>query len=144
MLKAPRLKNVMTPFPHTVDIEAPILQVREFMREHRIRHLPVTRDGALVGIITDRDIKLMLGPDFDFPDESTLTAGDAYQPDAYVVDIDTRLDAVLLDMAERRIGSALITRKDRMAGVLTVTDVCRAFGEHLREFYPEEGDGEAA
>ncbi len=143
MLKGPRLKNIMTPFPHTVDIAAPIHQVREFMREHRIRHLPVTKDGELAGILTDRDIKLMLGPDFDYPDESTLTAGDVCQPDAYVVDINTRLDTVLLEMAERRIGSALVTRNGKMAGVLTVTDVCRAFGELLREFYPDEGHGAA-
>ena len=132
----------MTPFPHTVDIGAPISQVRAFLQEHRIRHLPVTEEGALAGIITDRDIKLILGPDFDYPDADTLTARDVYQPDVFVVDINTRLDAVLTEMAERRIGSALVTRKGRMAGVMTVTDVCRAFAEHLREFYP--GDDDAA
>ena len=59
-------------------------------------------------------------------------------------DIDTRLDVVLTEMADRHIGSALVTRKGRMAGVLTVTDVCRTFSEYLREFYPDDGGGEAA
>ncbi len=143
MLEPPRLKSVMTPFPYTVDIGAPIAEVREFMREKQIRHLPVTEEGQLAGIVTDRDIKLILGPDFEYPPERELTARDVYQPEVYVVDIDTRLDAVLIEMAERRIGSALVTRQGRIAGVLTVTDVCRAFGEHLKEMYPG-GDDEAA
>jgi CBS domain-containing protein len=39
------------------------------MREHRFRHLPVMSGGEIVGVLTDRDIKLVLGPDFGSPDE---------------------------------------------------------------------------
>ena len=144
MQSIPRLKTVMTPFPHTVDIAAPLAEVRSFMREHHIRHLPVMEEGQLAGIVTDRDIKLLLGPDFDFPDESELTARDAYQPEVYVVDINSRLDDVLLDMAGQRIGSALVTRKGQIAGVLTVTDVCRAFGEYLKALHPDDSGDTAA
>lgn len=144
MARPPKLKSVMTPFPHTVDIQAPIDEVRTFMQERQIRHLPVTEEGQLAGIVTDRDIKLVLGPDFDYPSARELTARDVYQPEAYVVDIDTRLDAVLEEMSERRIGSALVTRKGRLAGLLTVTDVCRAFAEHLRKWYPDDGGDAAA
>jgi len=38
----------------------------------------------------------------------------------------------LIEMAERRIGSAIVTRKGEIAGLFTATDACRCFAEHLR------------
>lgn len=38
-----------------------------------MRHLPVTRDHELKGIITDRDIKLLLGPELDYPNPREMT-----------------------------------------------------------------------
>lgn len=140
----PPIKSVMTPFPHSVDIRAPIHQARLFMREHGIRHLPVMEDGHLVGIVTDRDIKLVLGPDFAYPEESELTVRDAYLADLYVVELDEPLDNVLNAMAERHIGSAIVTRNGKLAGVFTVTDVCRTFAEYLRDQFHPHGGNDAA
>lgn len=77
MKRAPQLKNVMTPFPHAVDADAPIDDAVQFMRQHKIRHLPVTTKGALKSVVTDRDIKLVLGPDFAYPDGRELKVRDA-------------------------------------------------------------------
>ena len=121
----------MTPFPHSVDINAPVAEAREFMRKHAVRHLPVTKAGALAGIVTDRDIKLMLGPDFAYPDESELCVGDVYDDDAYSVDVSCPLDEVLLTMVERHIGSVLVTKHGKLAGIFTNVDACRSFGEYL-------------
>jgi len=45
----------------TVRRETPVLEARDLMVKERIRHLLVTdTGGALVGIITDRDIRLNL------------------------------------------------------------------------------------
>ena len=100
MIAAPKLKNVMTPFPYSVDAEAPIEQAIEFMREHKIRHLPVMLKGVLTSLVTDRDIKLVLGPDFAYP--RNLKVRDAMVKECYVVDIKTPLRAVLRHMAELR------------------------------------------
>jgi CBS domain-containing protein len=133
MKKIPAVKTVMTSFPHSVDIDAPLQEARAFMQAHGIRHLPVTVGRDLAGVVTDRDIKLMLGPDFDYPPERELTVRDAFVGDAYVVDLNEPLDNVLINMAERHIGSAIVVRKGRLAGVFTVTDACRAFCEFLRK-----------
>lgn len=145
--RMPTVKSVMTPFPHAVALDAPLSAAREFLSAHRIRHLPVVDGERLVGIVTDRDIKLLLGPDFDYPPESELSVRDAYVENAYVVDLNEPLDGVLATMAERRLGSAVVTRKEKLAGVLTATDVCRAFARFLRETYPTAatgGPGDAA
>ena len=131
MKRKPTLAASMTPFPHSVDINAPIDEAQQFMREHRIRHLPVTDEGVLIGVVTDRDIKLLLGPDFAYPEPQSLKVSDAMAEDAYVVDLKTPLAVVLENMASRRLGSALVTRKGKLAGVFTSTDACRAFASYL-------------
>ena len=101
------------------------------MREHHFRHLPVTDAGAIVGVLTDRDIKLVLGPDFDYPNEKQLTVRDAYVERPCVVPASTPVASVARTMAENRIGSALVTKHDKLVGIFTVTDACRALAEVL-------------
>ena len=55
MRPIPAVKTVMTPFPYSVHPDAPVAEARALMRRHGIRHLPVLRDHALVGIITEAD-----------------------------------------------------------------------------------------
>lgn len=142
-MRAPQLKNVMTPFPYSVDVDAPVDEAERFMREHKIRHLPVMAKGVLKGVVSDRDIKLMLGPDFAYPNPRELKVGNVMIEDCYVVDLATPLRTVLRHMAEHRLGSALVTRRGKLAGVFTSTDACRAFADHLEGFPPPEEDDAA-
>lgn len=140
MKHTPQLKLLMTPFPYSIDLAADADSALELMQEHDVRHLPVTDNHKLVGIISDRDIKsLRAGKQRGDPGYNPGVR-DMYIHDAYIVDINEPLDTVLLHMAERHIGSALVTRKGNLAGVFTSTDACRGFGEHLRELFPH-GDG---
>jgi CBS domain-containing protein len=140
----PKLKNVMTPFPYSVDAEAPIEAAVEFMRRHNIRHLPVTTKGALTSLVSDRDIKLVLGPDFAYPSDRELKVRDAMVKDCYVVDLATPLAAVLRHMAIHRIGSALVTRRGKLAGVFTTNDACRAFADYLEDVATTDADDDDA
>ena len=54
-LRSPQILAFMTPFPYSIDIEAPLGEAHAFLRERQIRHLPVTRGGKLVGIFTTTD-----------------------------------------------------------------------------------------
>jgi hypothetical protein len=40
-------------------------------------------------------------------------------------------------MADRHIGAALVTRKGQLAGIFTLVDACRTFGEWLEPGAPE-------
>jgi acetoin utilization protein AcuB len=140
MVHEPHMKSVMTPFPYSVGLNAPLLDARKLMLEHRVRHLPVTQGHELKGIITDRDIKLLLGPEMDYPNPRDLTVEDGYVAEAYVVDINAPLSDVVLEMAKRHIGAALVTGHGRLAGIFTTSDACRALGEWLRERFPRGTD----
>lgn len=133
----------MTSLPLSIGVDARVHEARELMAEHEIRHLPVTEDGRLVGVISQRDIALVLDPALDVPFHEELRVGTICSLDAYVVEPDTPLDAVVAEMARRRIGSALVARRGRLLGILTATDACRLLAEalHGRPLGPPDGLG---
>src|SRR5215469_7543408 len=131
MKRHPQIVAFMTPFPYSIDVDAPLEDARDLMRKHVFRHLPVTSNGRLVGILTDRDIKLVLGPDFGSPNEHELRVRDAYVERPCVVPASASVAAVARTMADQRIGSALVTKDDKLVGIFTVTDACRALAQVL-------------
>lgn len=131
MKRRPQIVAFMTPFPYSIDVDAPLKDAHKLMHEHHFRHLPVTRAGDIVGVLTDRDIKLVLGPDFDYPNESELRVRDAYVERPCVVNASTPVAIVARTMAENHIGSAIVTKNDKLVGIFTVTDACRALAEVL-------------
>lgn len=131
MKPVPRIKSVMTPFPYAIAADAPLAEAQAFMRKEKIRHLPVVEDGQPTGMISDRDIKLLLGPELGNPRPDELSVRDAMVEHAFVVDLETPLDSVAAYMAEHRCGSAVVTRKGKLAGIFTVTDACRVLAELL-------------
>ena len=51
------VSTIMTPAPLvTIDPDASTTAAARLMQEHGIRRVPVTKDGALVGIITSNDL----------------------------------------------------------------------------------------
>lgn len=51
------VRDIMTPGPLvTIDVDAECSVAARLMMENGIRRLPVVRDGALVGIITSKDL----------------------------------------------------------------------------------------
>jgi acetoin utilization protein AcuB len=128
----PQIVAFMTPFPHSVDIDDPLALAHQLMRKHSFRHLPVTSAGEIVGMLTDRDIKLILGPDFDYPREAELKVRDAYVEHPCIVPASTPVGSVAQTMADKHIGSAIVVKGNKLVGIFTVTDACRALAEVLK------------
>jgi acetoin utilization protein AcuB len=142
MKRNPQVIAFMTPFPHWIDVDAPLEDAHKLMREHRFRHLPVMSGGEIVGVLTDRDIKLVLGPDFGSPDERELRVRDAYVERPCVVPASTPVAKVARVMAQNRIGSAIVTKHGKLVGIFTVTDACRALAEIIGD-HDEEANSAA-
>jgi acetoin utilization protein AcuB len=136
MIKKPTLAAAMTPFPYAVDLDAQVADAEALMQKHGIHHLPVTHGQDLVGIVTARDLAARA--------HHTVRVRDCYLPDPYIVELGTPLDEVLFRMAARHIGSAIVTRQGKLAGIFTHVDACRTFAAHLRAQYPEPTDDQAA
>ena len=144
MTGIPHVRSVMTPFPHSVNTGDPLLRARALMVEHEIRHLPVTENDQLVGVLTDRDLKRAMDPDLGLPPKEELFVRDVFVRDAYVVEGGEPLDLVLEYMANHHIGSTLVTRDGLLMGILTATDACRLFCDHLRKTHPSDSVADPA
>lgn len=51
-----KVKDIMTDLMYTIDANEPIEDASEIFNTHHIRRLPVVENGAIVGIITSRDV----------------------------------------------------------------------------------------
>jgi len=64
--------------------------------------------------------------------------------ESYVVAFDTPLNKVAVEMAKRHIGSAIVLHHEKLAGILSATDICRILAEIFEsEFSPGPGDDAA-
>ena len=131
MKKIPPVESVMTSFVLSVEIDEPVRVAEDIMTDHEVRHLAVTDSGMLVGVLSDRDIAFMSNAgEPDLVDR--LRVRDVCSLDVYSVERDEPLDRVLGEMADRHIGSVIVTEDGKAAGVFTATDACRHFAEFLR------------
>jgi len=140
----PSLASAMTPFPYSIALDASLDDADRLMKEHGIHHLPVTENHDIVGIITQRDMMTALARRKARGRNTKLAVSDIYVPEVYLVDLNEPLKHVLRAMAEKHIGSAVVTRQGRLAGVFTSADVCRCFAEFIDDVFPDPGDDRAA
>ncbi|MBL7716291.1 MAG: CBS domain-containing protein [Bdellovibrionales bacterium] len=132
MKAMPQIQKFMTPNPHTIGHDLPLRTALSLMREHRIRHLPVQNGGKLVGMLTDRDIKLA----GSFSDSSNLKVEEVMSPEVFTVTPDSPVDRVVNEMASRKYGSAVVQQENgKVVGIFTAVDGLHFLGETLQSFY---------
>lgn len=125
----PTIQKFMTTAPHSVGNDQSIATASAMMTTHGIRHLPVLHGGKLRGILTDRDIKVLAA--FESFDSAKLKVEEVMTETPYTVGPDCALDEVVSVMAEKKYGSAVIEQNNRVVGIFTTVDACRALKELL-------------
>ncbi|MBR9989139.1 MAG: CBS domain-containing protein [Gemmatimonadetes bacterium] len=130
------VRSRMTPHVHTVSPETTLAEALSISREHRIRHLPVLDDSRrLVGIVTDRDLRLAMPPIWaDEHGELTQALHTRRVGELMITNIITALPDTPMEDAARllythHIGCLPVLEDDRLIGILTETDLLRAFAE---------------
>lgn len=133
----PHVRAAMTPFPLSIDLSSSLTDAELLMAENEIRHLPVTSDDQLIGVLSHRDLQVLkasLRP--ETRDQLTITS--AVVRDPFVVDSLAPVGSVSAEMARRHIGSALVLHEGKLAGIFTATDACRYLAELLDCMYRQD------
>jgi len=125
----PTIQKYMTTQPHSIGRDQKMSAAHKMMREHRFRHLPVLTGGRLVGVLSDRDLHLIETLRDVDPDQ--VPVEDAMTNDPYTVSPDSPLDEVVATMAEHKYGCAVVMQNNKLVGIFTTVDACRAFAELL-------------
>lgn len=144
MKKLPTIASTMSPFPYSIEAEASVEQAAAMMKEHNIHHLPVTEGSELVSVISKKEVRMISAPFSSNADAKEILVKDVCTVRAFEVDIHDSLEFALTVMAERHIGSVLVTKNGKLAGILTHTDACRKFAELLHQLKPGTDGGDAA
>lgn len=137
---APSVGAAMTPFPYFVQRDDPVAAAERIIAEHAVRHVPVKHEGEVVGLVSERDLHRLVNPALPGVDKERLRVGAILRGEPYIVGIGAPLARVVEEMAERRIGAAIVVKRGKLAGVLTTVDVCRALAELLDALYAPPGD----
>jgi acetoin utilization protein AcuB len=124
------IESYMTSSPQSIGYDQTLRQAHDLMREHQIRHLPVLQGGKLVGILSQRDLALIESLGDVEPDE--VMVEEAMTREVFSVAPDAPLEDVALEMADRKLGSAVVVRGNEVVGVFTTVDALRALSELLR------------
>jgi acetoin utilization protein AcuB len=129
--------DVITASPNTTLADA--LSVT---RGSRIRHLPIVEDGRLVGLVTDRDLRLAMPPVWAAQHDElqallhTKTVGEVMVTELISVEPDTPVEDAAALLHTHRIGCVPVLQDGTLVGILTETDLLRAFvelfGAHAR------------
>ncbi len=114
----------MTPCPRMIADTSPVDEAVKVMELQHIRHLPVTRNGELLGVLSE--VEARLASVFATTKSAKLTAGEVCEKEPYIVSSDTLISSVALEMADRHIECVLVADEhDHVAGIFTTSDACR-------------------
>ena len=129
-----RVGDIMSVSPVTITPSTSVHEAQALMQQRKIRHLPVLKDGRLVGMLSDRDIRLVL------PSPATsltvweirhlldkLTVGEVMTYFVMTTAPDCPVTEAVGRMLGHKVGALPVIEDRQVVGILTRTDVLRAF-----------------
>ncbi len=130
-MEIPTVRSVMHTPVFTIGAQQTLIEAAKRMRDHGCRHLPVLVGGRVRGILSDRDIDLVLSlPGID---GTELTVEEAMVTDPFTVSPDSNLADTLSEMATHKYGAAVVTDGQQVVGIFTTVDAMAAFAAFLRK-----------
>jgi CBS domain-containing protein len=135
-------RELMTVNPMTATPESTIAEVWDLMREGDIRHIPVVQDGALVGMVSDRDLAhlnvarlLTVEGAEGLRRELATPIVEVMSSDVISVELETDLADVVDLLLENKVGALPVIRPDtrEVEGIVSYIDVLRALQGLLAE-----------
>lgn len=135
-----KVGDIMTPNPVSIIPETPLREVLGLMKDHQCRQLPVVDGDHVVGIVTDRDVRLVMNSPLTMRERvedemllRTVTAADCMTPDPMTVDVNEPAANAADLLRTFKFGSLPVVDSGRLAGIVTVSDILTSFIKLLRE-----------
>lgn len=121
-----KIREIMRPGPITILETEALGTAQRVMARSRIRHLPVMKDGRLVGMLSARDILAARARIEDDADWWSIPVHDAMATPVHTAGPDDGLTEVAGRMAVDKIGAMPIVELGTLIGLVSVTDVLDA------------------
>lgn len=128
------VNDLMTAIPNTVTPHSTLRQVIELMKSQGCRQLPVLTNGKLVGIITDRDVRLVMNSPLvlhgRWQDDEILdniTAESCMTPDPMTISPEMPAYQAANMLSIYKFGALPVVDHGELVGIITVTDFLNYF-----------------
>ncbi|HEX6387374.1 MAG TPA: CBS domain-containing protein [Anaerolineae bacterium] len=123
------VNDLMTVIPNTITPDTPLRQVITLMKAQGYRQLPVLDNGRLVGIITDRDVRLAVNSPMVLHGQreneellDKVTAESCMTPNPITVTPDMPAYRAAEMLSIYKFGALPVVDDDTLIGIVTVTD----------------------
>ncbi len=115
----------------TADPETPVTGLAAAMDEENVGSVVITKEGAPVGIVTDRDLTVrVLGKDIDPTDQ---TAEDVMTGDLRTVETDAGFYEATTLMADHGIRRLPVCEGHDLVGIITADDVTELLADEQQQ-----------
>ncbi len=127
--------ELMTPDPAFLGPDDSVRDVIDLLFSLDVRHVPIVRNGELIGMISDRDVRESTLPvlaAFENPDEARKSydraAGDLMRGDVVAVERQTPVAEVIDLMLDQKIGAVPVVEAGQrvLVGIISYIDILRA------------------
>ena len=117
------VKIYMTKNPQTVSPDDDLRVVFNLLSDKRIRQAPVVKDNKLVGMVTDRDLRMAI---VQYASEPHLTIQSVMTPDPVTISEDISLEEAGGILISHKFNAApVLSSEGELTGILTITDALR-------------------
>jgi acetoin utilization protein AcuB len=125
------VKNWMTKDPITVDANDSMQTAAKFLKENNIRGLPVMKNGKLIGIVTDRDLKRASASDANTLDIHELLfliekikIKEVMTKNPITIPVDYTIEEAAEVLLDNKLSRApVVDNNGKLAGIITQTDI---------------------
>jgi CBS domain-containing protein len=121
MAQAQLIKEVMTPKPVTLQATETVRTAATKMREADIGDVVVMKDGAVCGIVTDRDITVRAVA--DGKDADKVKIGDICSRNLVAVSADDSVDDAVRIMREKALRRLPVVEAGKPVGIVSIGDL---------------------
>jgi|RhiMethySRZTD1v2_1073278.scaffolds.fasta_scaffold01065_30 acetoin utilization protein AcuB len=128
------VEQVMQTGVVTITPKTSLPEALALIRQRGIRHLPVVENDALVGIVSDRDLKRAMASSATSLDRHELqylldrvTAAEIMTPAVITASCRLPIEEAARLMLKEKISALPVTEEGRLIGIVTETDVLQLF-----------------
>jgi acetoin utilization protein AcuB len=134
------VNDLMTAVPDTVTPETPLRTVIGIMKTGGYRQIPVLTSGKLVGIITDRDIRLIMNSPIILHDRSqdeellaTVTVESCMTPNPVTVTPEMPAYRAAEMLSMYKFGALPVVESGTLVGIISTSDFLNYFSVNIGE-----------
>jgi acetoin utilization protein AcuB len=120
------INEVMHPDPVYIPSETKLAEAYKLMQDKGIRHLPVLENNLIVGVVTDRDLRLATSKLAEHPFDPQTSVKSIMSYPVKTTSPSDPIESATQMMRELKIGCLPVVEENKLIGIVTNSDLLDA------------------